>query len=117
MWLWGEVVVGVGPLTSHILVRPTPTRAGAMKNVVVPSATGRGPLRNAMITTKGKAGGRRVVVGRNSVMLCNGCTNARLSFRNGGCLVVHRDSIMTMLTWCLSHACVVVLYGCWGRGS
>ncbi len=95
----GDAGVGVGPLTSHILMMPTPTRRGAVNNVVVPSATGRGPLGNRMMTMNGNAGSRRVMMGMNSAMLCNGCTNARLRLRNGGCLVVHRDSVLTMLKW------------------
>lgn len=95
----GGMAVGVGPLTSEILVLPTPTRRGAVNNVVVPSATGRGPLGNRIITMNRNAGSRRVMLGMNSAILCNGCTKARLRIRNTGCLVVHRDSILTILKW------------------
>ncbi len=106
-------VVDVGPLTSEILVRPLPAPRGAVGKVVVPSGTGRGPRRNAMITVNGKAGSRAVILTINSAILCKGCTKARVRRRNGGCLVVHRSSILTAVWGCAVPGAVLLYRGEW----
>lgn len=75
-----------------------------MNNVILPSSTGRGSRANAIVTMKTNhiASGNmavRVAMGTKSAILFRGCTNARIGCTNARCLIVGRDSVMTVLSW------------------
>lgn len=117
--------VGIlGPLKSHIILGTRRTRRGAINKVILTGGTGSGPAANAIMTINRNhclSGNRGITptIGRNSHILFSGCTNGRIRCGNRGCLIIHRGSLITVISWMslFSRSVGVGRIGVWGNGE